>query len=182
MTGTGWQTTWVRASLTLAVAALMAMIFCFSTENAEQSDRRSGTVSWLVISVLHPSFETYDPGKQQKTFEDISHAVRKSAHFSEYALLGFTLRLCLESWFGSKRNSRGILTLTALAAGTIYAVTDELHQLAVDGRTGQWTDVLLDAAGVILGAVLGMILFRHTSQKPDAGSDANGNEYRPGKS
>ena len=38
--------------------------------------------------------------------------------------------------------------------GTAYAGTDELHQLLIDGRSGQWTDVLLDSAGAMTGVLL----------------------------
>ena len=36
---------------------------------------------------------------------------------------------------------------------------DELHQLLIDGRSGQWSDVLLDSGGVLTGALIaGLIL------------------------
>ena len=34
----------------------------------------------------------------------------------------------------------------------IYAGSDEYHQTFVDGRTGQFSDVLIDTAGSIVGA------------------------------
>ena len=65
-------------------------------------------------------------------------------------LLGISLRLCLESWFGRRR----WLIPGSWGAGTCYAAFDELHQLLVDGRSGQWTDVLIDSAGVLCGVML----------------------------
>jgi VanZ family protein len=64
------------------------------------------------------------------------------------------LRLCFESWFGPGK----WLPLTAWAAGTLYAGTDELHQLMTDGRSGQWTDVLLDSSGVLTGVALALLI------------------------
>ena len=37
---------------------------------------------------------------------------------------------------------------------TLYAVTDEMHQLLIEGRSGQWTDVLIDSAGALTGVLI----------------------------
>ena len=68
--------------------------------------------------------------------------LRKIAHACEFALLGALLLRAL-------RDERA-----AFAAGTAYAVTDELHQLFVPGRVGSPLDVLIDAAGVAVGVLL----------------------------
>ena len=55
-------------------------------------------------------------------------------------------------------------------AGALYACTDELHQIRTDGRSGQFTDVLLDSCGVLAGVLLGVLflrlLERREKQKP----------------
>ena len=45
------------------------------------------------------------------------------------------------------------LNWVSWSGGSVYAVLDELHQLDVDGRSGQWMDVLIDSGGVILGVL-----------------------------
>jgi VanZ family protein len=40
----------------------------------------------------------------------------------------------------------------SIAAG--YAATDEFHQMFVPGRSAQWSDLLADAVGVVLGTGL----------------------------
>lgn len=44
--------------------------------------------------------------------------------------------------------------LVAWACATLYAATDELHQLFVPGRAGLFTDVLIDATGAAIGLLL----------------------------
>ena len=68
--------------------------------------------------------------------------LRKGAHVTEYAILGALLLRAL---------GREPL---ALAAGIAYAVTDELHQHFVQGRHASPLDVLVDAAGIVLGIYL----------------------------
>ncbi len=54
--------------------------------------------------------------------------------------------------------------LCAWIAGTLYACTDELHQVFVSGRAGMWQDVCIDSSGV-LTAVLLTALWLHRRGK-----------------
>ena len=173
MEQTGWQRTWVRVLTTVLTLAVMAMIFAFSTQDAQKSDETSGVISKKITLTVYPDYETYEPVRQKAVYDGVQYVVRKCAHFSEYTLLGFLLRLCLESWFGKKlraRNTheswRGRLKLPALSLflGAVYAETDELHQMLIDGRSGQWTDVLLDSGGVLFGVLLGTLLILKTER------------------
>jgi len=150
----GWQQTWVRILTTALTVAVMVMIFCFSMENAEDSDQTSGKISMEVIHIIHPDFDEKPPQVQKTIYDDVQYAVRKTAHFTEYALLGLMMRFCLESWVGRRK-----WTLPAAwAAGTLYAVTDELHQMQIDGRYGQWKDVLIDSSGVLAGILIACMI------------------------
>lgn len=162
---TGWQAPWVRAATTLLTLALMVMIFCFSMETAEDSDKRSGVLSGAIISLLYPGYEQMDPAEQQAVYDRVQHVIRKLAHFTEYMMFGFMIRLCLESWFGHRMRKYRILALICFGAGTAYACTDELHQLGVEGRSGAWKDVLVDAGGVLLGVALGTMLVKTLNRK-----------------
>jgi len=67
--------------------------------------------------------------------------LRKLAHATEYAVLGFLLLRALGS------------ELPAFAAGVAYAASDEVHQHFVRGRHGAVYDVAIDAFGVVLGVL-----------------------------
>ena len=49
------------------------------------------------------------------------------------------------------------LDLVGALIGTTYAITDELHQRFIPGRSAQIIDVVIDAEGNLLG-VLGVLL------------------------
>ena len=161
MARTGLQRTWARILITGLTAAVMALIFFFSMEPAEKSDRTSGQVSMTVINVLHPDYNTYTKEKKESLFGNVQHLVRKTAHFTEYMILGVLLRLCFESWFGKKR----FLAPGSWAAGMLYACTDELHQRIIDGRSGQFTDVLIDSSGVLIGVLLAVLVLKAVRKK-----------------
>jgi len=48
----------------------------------------------------------------------------------------------------------------ALAAGIVYAATDEVHQLFVSGRHGSPLDWLIDTAGVVAGVAIALQVAR----------------------
>lgn len=139
--------------LLLLTVGMMILIFVFSAQPAQDSDRTSGFLVDLVLYAACPDYDTLSPDAQMAVYNTMQHLVRKAAHFTEFALLGFLLRLCLESWFPKAR-----LSLWAWLGGTLYAVSDEIHQLSVDARSGQFKDVLLDSSGVIAGVIVGWVL------------------------
>ena len=68
--------------------------------------------------------------------------LRKIAHAAEYAVLGALLARAL--------GKPG----TAVLAGVLYAVSDEVHQVFVPGRLASPIDVAIDAVGVVAGVLL----------------------------
>jgi VanZ family protein len=75
--------------------------------------------------------------------------VRKLTHFGEYLALTLLWWWALRTQIGGRR---ALPIAVAIAIG--YAITDELHQTAVDGRVGTWRDVLIDSAGALSAAWL----------------------------
>jgi VanZ family protein len=68
--------------------------------------------------------------------------LRKIAHVGEYAVLGALL-------YRAVRREPAAIVL-----GSLYAVTDEVHQSFVAGRHGSPVDWLIDTAGVVVGVLL----------------------------
>ncbi len=63
-------------------------------------------------------------------------------HLAEFAILASLLRAARLPW------------TTALAASALYGVTDEVHQALVPGRDASPVDLVFDAAGAAIGALL----------------------------
>lgn len=142
----------------IPVLALMVMIFCFSAQNGEESGALSERITEAVIRVVYRDYDERGEAERQILFERTAHIVRKSAHFSEFAALGFFLlghfrALALKK--GLRRPALG-----ALVTGVLYAASDELHQGFVGGRAPALLDVGIDSAGVLFGVlVMALLLF-----------------------
>jgi len=140
--------TGIRLLLWAAVLATAVMIFAFSAQTADESAQLSGTVVEQVLEVLGVE----DP--PEETVSLLDTLARKSGHFLEYMLLGFWAMLLAGSYDLRYRAA------IAWGGSTLYAVTDELHQLGVEGRAGMFTDVLIDSGGVLAGVLAAMLLVR----------------------
>ena len=82
--------------------------------------------------------------------------VRKTAHFTEYMVLGV---LVAQAFDPEREVNRSSLVATALACVLVPSI-DETIQFFVSGRSGQVTDVLLDCCGAALGIVLRSLAVR----------------------
>ena len=108
------------ASLWLPPIAVMALIFALSSMPSEDVDRTA-----------------------------IEVALRKAAHFVEYAVLAAL-------WLRALRPRLDLRIAIGLAFGLTlaYAVSDQLHQTLVDGRVASPFDVMIDAAGAAAALAL----------------------------
>jgi len=142
------------------VLSVAAMIYLFSAQDGPASMNTSSVVVNWLLRLFHPEYDTLPSAEKSAMRTFFQYFVRKAAHFSEFALLGFSLRLLLHAlecrfpfW-------------CAWGIGTLYACTDELHQKLLGTRTAQWQDVGIDSAGVLFGAlVMALILFLRKRRK-----------------
>ena len=123
----------------------MGFIFSMSCENAEESSNTSGQTINVVLSTV-PEFEKQPEEVKVNIIEKLQFIVRKSAHFIGYMILGILASgLILQYENINKKYPLAFLICV------IYAISDEIHQLFVPGRSGQVRDVLIDSAGSLLG-------------------------------
>jgi VanZ family protein len=86
----------------------------------------------------------------------------KVAHFGAYALLGVLMARAIAGAAWAGYTPRTVWYGWAFA--TLYALTDELHQAFVPGRTPSMGDVTADSAGAMLGALLAFVISRRVQR------------------
>lgn len=139
-----------KKAFTLAVISWMIIIFLFSAKPADESEEMSLSVGKLIGSLFVSDYKERTAEEQREFAEKIDYPVRKSAHASEYAVLG----ILLMAMFGAYGKKGAGKLVPGQCIGTLYAASDEFHQLFVPGRSGQITDVILDSAGVLAGILI----------------------------
>lgn len=128
---------------------IMLFIFNMSAETAEESSNTSGGLTLAVIKLFYPDFDEFAVERQQQISNIFSIIVRKSAHFSIYTALGMSLCAGMHTYKNLNKRLKILLPIIISAA---YAVTDEVHQLFVSGRSCEINDMLIDTSGATLGA------------------------------
>ena len=134
----------------------MMVIFWFSAAPAPESSEMSYTVGIQIGKIAVADFDAWTTEKQNAFAEKIEYPIRKMAHATEYAILGMLMSGAVYAY--SVCGQKVIRYAWILA--TIYAATDEFHQLFVPGRSGQFRDVLLDSTG----AAVGILILRRTGR------------------
>lgn len=124
------------------------VIFSFSNKGITESN----DTSYKIVNVVAPIVEKANASKEEKekVYDVLNYAVRKTAHFTEYAILGI-LSLNVLRFYKLKKKQ---IIIYALIFCALYASSDEIHQIFSSGRSPMITDVFIDTAGSILGIFL----------------------------
>lgn len=118
----------------------MATIFWLSSRTAEQSSQQSSLVLDRLIAIFGDNIFT-------------DFIVRKAAHCLEFTGLSLLFNISLYQSTGKPKY------IIATALTSLYAVTDEIHQLFVEGRSCQLSDWGIDTMGAVLGTLGFIVLF-----------------------
>lgn len=122
----------------------MAVIFLLSGEVSDVSSGRSAAIVRAIQSL------------DVSTSEDLlTFLTRKAAHITAYFILGVLVYYVIRSY--SMTVARGVL-IAVIFAG-LYAVSDEIHQTFVPGRSGEVRDVLIDTTAAAAG--VGVYVLAH---------------------
>ena len=131
----------------IIVALYIWMIFRNSLMIADASAALSAKVANYLIRILN-RYGFYIE------FNLFHHYVRKLAHFSEFAGLGFLVTWAMQMCpLFKSRFLNFVLFLVAIPA------IDETIQRYVDGRSGEYFDMLIDGGGFLFGGLVCYVLF-----------------------
>ena len=146
----------------------MVVIFSFSAKPAVQSTEMSTSVGKMICRIFVHDFSSWSEEKQEELAAKIDHPVRKCAHASEYALLGALVLLTACTYV--KMSPKTVMA--AVVISILYAASDEFHQKFVPGRSCQFTDVLIDSAGVLAGVLFVIVCYKIKLLIKSGGKDA----------
>ncbi len=118
----------------------MYLIFYFSNQNGVDS---SATSDGLVMSLVKFIDSIIPVDFSEDTMNILAFIIRKVAHFTLYFILGILIFILLNDY--SMMLSKKVIY--SIMFCLIYACSDEIHQLFVEGRDGKIFDVFIDMFG-----------------------------------
>lgn len=128
------------------VVAWMMIVFYFSHQQGEGSGSMSRTIVIKAIEIVdiqnNISYE-----QKEAIVQVVEPIIRKLAHLCIYILGGMLIINCIYQFI--KINKISIICSAIL--GVCYAISDEIHQLFIVGRSGNAKDVIIDSLGIFIG-------------------------------
>ena len=137
----------------------MYFIFYMSSKTASESSDISSGICYRLCRIFVKGFDELSLAERTAMASSISYLVRKTAHFIEYSILGVL------SVFAARQFLAANHYIWSAAFSLLYAVSDEVHQLYVPGRSGQINDVLLDFTGITAGLFISWLAVSYVSKR-----------------
>ena len=154
-------------SITLVLFWLL-LIFTLSHAPSDASTEQSKTIVNQIIGNTNQTNNTevveiennapIELKEDSPDIEYLNYIVRKIAHMSEYFILAL---LVLNVIYQFKEKIDYKYYIMAISFCVVYATTDEFHQTFVTGRTGQFSDVLIDTLGASIACLFVMLIEKY---------------------
>ena len=145
----------IRFILVLLLLVTFGMIFNFSNQDSDKSGSTSQKLTEAITRDIK-AIQELNKDEKAKVIDQIENIIRKIAHFSLYALVGFLLMSLLITYNINEKNK----IISTVTIGAIYAISDEFHQSFIPGRSGQASDVFLDTLGVAVGGLFILLIIK----------------------
>lgn len=136
----------------LPVIFWMGFIFYLSHQPAEKSSELSSGITEILLNILAFIFPLYDE------MPIIHFIIRKAAHFFAYFILGILVIHALKPSLEGRWMSISVTMIICI----LYAISDEIHQLFIPGRSGEIRDVLINSLGAVTGLIVYILWTRNT--------------------
>ena len=153
-----------------------SVIFYLSSKSAPESTVQSQTIINSFAEILGTVIE------DEEMMTSIDGIVRESAHGIEYFILGMLVFNALFTTLNYRKQEELLLTaetgvectdkfraincmIYACIVCSIYALSDEIHQIPIPGRTFELLDLAIDFTGIVLGIIAISVLYKIRNKK-----------------
>ena len=139
----------------------MGTIFYLSSMNTDESNGRSKViVSDIVEIVGKTTHREYTLKEKEALVEKFNKPIRKCANASVYFVLSILVLNFLLALHSNLEKKYVLVFFMTIFICFLFALTDEYHQTFIYGRTGQFSDVLIDTSGALIATSIFTILYK----------------------
>ena len=152
-----------KVKIAVYVLRILMILLCivsasFIVYNSIQTGETSTQQSHKAVDTVQEVAKVVAPDSKIATatgeeYEQLHSDIRQLAHFSEFAVFGFSAFGCCLSFTLKKK----ILVYPSLFV-VLFSVLDEYLQTFTAGRAGQAIDVLMDVMGALSGGMFALIM------------------------
>lgn len=134
----------------ILIVIWMVVIFSFSNQGGTKSSNTSQKLTKVIIDMVGNDSKA----QNEQFIANLEKVIRKLAHYSIYTVGG----ILIMSYSYTLDKPRRQQVCESLIFGAFYAVTDELHQFFVPGRSARFFDIGIDTLGVLTGIGIYIVL------------------------
>lgn len=147
--------------LLLFVLLWMGTIFYLSSMNTNESNGRSKVIVSDIVEIVGKiTHREYTLKEKEALVEKFNKPIRKCAHASVYFVLSILVLNFLLALHSNLEKKYVLVFFMTIFICFLFALTDEYHQTFVYGRTGQFSDVLIDTSGALIATSIFTILYK----------------------
>jgi len=138
----------------------MITIFLLSAQEADASQALSDSTLELIM-------DSVGQHMAEIVASFVVEYIRKIAHFLIYMLLGMFTYLTAREWWDvyltkeiiskyeyDKNEIKKFKVYSGWGIAILYAISDEIHQKFVAGRSSEWRDICIDTLGAFVGIII----------------------------
>ena len=144
----------------LLIICWMITIFMFSNQGSDKSSKTSKGSIRFILDKLSIT-KNMEEQQIEELIEKLQTPIRKLAHFSIYTLGGILTSI----YFSLDKKSKRKSIIEAILFCSIYAITDEIHQYFIPGRSCELRDILIDSSGALFGILIIQFILKILPQK-----------------
>ena len=152
-------------SIILVIAWMGFIFYLSSLDNTTSNKDSKGIVEGIVNTidnVTSASNDTKDTHQTRKYINDANNLFRKCSHAVCYLILSILVFNLIVRLTNKKIL---IYNIYSFSISLIYACTDEYHQTFVSGRSGQFSDIIVDTIGIIIGLLIVSLIYKKHIKK-----------------
>ena len=147
--------------LLLFVLLWMGTIFYLSSMNTNESNGRSKVIVSDIVEIVGKiTHREYTLKEKEALVEKFNKPIRKCAHASVYFVLSILVLNFLLALHSNLEKKYVLVFFMTIFICFLFALTDEYHQTFIYGRTGQFSDVLIDTSGALIATSIFTILYK----------------------
>ena len=144
---------YLKHILIIPILIWMVIVFKFSNEPADTSQLTRLNITKKIVKIISKNEIT---DEKDELVQRVDKIVRKTAHYTLYTIGGILILIYINQYKITENKK----ILYSVLAGTIYACTDEIHQVFIPGRTGKITDIWIDSLGVLTGICICLLFIK----------------------